>query len=187
MATVSHTSDQTSGTDRDPRYGFAGGARPHAYDPVTQPEYFEGVLSRRLVAFCVDVVMILGPIVGLAVFIFVFGVVTLSLGWMLFPLLGPAFVIWAIAYNALTLGSPASATLGMRLVDIEMRTWYGAPCYSLLGAVHAVLFWVSVSALTPLVLLVPLFNDRRRLLHDFLAGTVVVNSPQRAALRRRKV
>ncbi|MFH3478961.1 RDD family protein [Xanthobacter variabilis] len=170
---------------RDPYQGAADGVKPHAFDPVTQPEYFEGVLSRRLIAFCVDVVMILGPIVGLAIFIFVFGIVTLSLGWMLFPLLGPAFVIWAIAYNAITLGSPASATLGMRLMDIEMRTWYGAPCYSLLGAVHAVLFWVSLSALTPLILVVALFNDRRRLLHDFAAGTVVVNSAARASMLRR--
>lgn len=170
---------------RDPYRSAADGVKPHAYDPVTQPEYFEGVLSRRLIAFCVDVVMILGPIVGLAIFIFVFGIVTLSLGWMLFPLLGPAFIIWAIAYNAITLGSPASATLGMRLMDIEMRTWYGAPCYSLLGAVHAVLFWVSLSALTPLILVVALLNDRRRLLHDFVAGTVVVNSAARAGMLRR--
>ncbi|MFG1402363.1 RDD family protein [Xanthobacter sediminis] len=182
---MSNSSDAERDAYRDPYLGAAGGAKPHAYDPVTQPEYFEGVLSRRLIAFCVDVVMILGPIVGLAIFIFVFGIVTLSLGWMLFPLLGPAFVIWAIAYNAITLGSPASATLGMRLMDIEMRTWYGAPCYSLLGGVHAVLFWVSLSALTPLVLVVPLFNDRRRLLHDFVSGTVVVNTQARARMLRR--
>lgn len=173
----------TSPEDR----GFEGLApdRPHAYDPATQPEYFEGVLARRLLAFAIDAVIIIAPIVLLAIFIFVFGIVTLSLGWMLFPVLGPAFVIWAIWYNAMTLGSPASATLGMRAMDIEMRTWYGAPCYSLLGAVHAVLFWVSLSALTPFVLVVALFNDRRRLLHDFVAGTVVVNTPARADMLRR--
>ncbi|MFG1344298.1 RDD family protein [Xanthobacter autotrophicus DSM 431] len=176
-----------SDTSREPpRLGWSDEPRPHAFDPVTQPEYFEGVLSRRLLACLVDVLMIIGPIALAAVFIFVFGLLTLGLGWMLFFLLSPAFFVWAILYNALTLGSPASATLGMRLMELEMRTWYGAPCYSLLGAVHAVLFWVSISALTPFVLLVPLFNDRRRLLHDFLAGTVVVNAPQRAdALRRR--
>ena len=59
----------------------------------------------------------------------------------------------------------------MRMMDIEMRTWYGAPAYFVLGAVHAVIFWVAVSLLTPLVLLVALFNDRRRLLHDMLGGT----------------
>ncbi|OIQ74327.1 hypothetical protein GALL_440200 [mine drainage metagenome] len=41
---------------------------------------------------------------------------------------------------------------------------------------HAVLFWISISFLSPLVLLVGLFNSRRRLLHDFVLGTVVINS-----------
>ncbi len=61
-------------------------------------------------------------------------------------------VIWAIVYYGMTLGSPASATIGMRIMDIEMRTWYGAPAYFVLGAVHAVVFWITVSAITPLVL-----------------------------------
>ena len=46
----------------------------------------------------------------------------------------------------------------MRVMDLELRTWYGAPGYFVLGATHAVLFWVSVSFLSPLVLLVGLFN-----------------------------
>ncbi len=165
--------------------GAQSRARVDAYDPVSEPEYFEGVLSRRIVAFLVDATMIIGPIVLLTLFIFVFGLVTLSLGWMLFPLVSPAFVIWAICYNAMTLGSPASATLGMRLMDLEMRTTSGAPCYSLLGAAHVVLYWVSVSFLTPFVLVVALFNDRRRLLHDFVLGTMVVNTEARASLLRR--
>ena len=161
--------------------------RPHAFDPVTQPELFEGVLSRRIIAFLVDALMVIGPVVLFGVFVFVFGIVTLGLGWLLFWLIGPVFILWAIAYYGLTLGAPASATLGMRLMDIEVRTWYGAPCYSVLGAVHAVCFWVSVSIFTPFVLLVALFNDRRRLLHDFLVGTVVVNNAIRAdALRYRR-
>jgi uncharacterized RDD family membrane protein YckC len=44
---------------------------------------------------------------------------------------------------------------------------------------HAVLFWISVSMLTPLVLLTGLFNSRRRLLHDIILGTVVINSSVR--------
>lgn len=161
--------------------------RPHAFDPVTQPELFEGVLSRRIIAFLVDALMVIGPVVLFGVFVFVFGIVTLGLGWLLFWLIGPVFILWAIAYYGLTLGAPASATLGMRLMEIEVRTWYGAPCYGLLGAVRAVCFWVSVSVLTPVVLLVGLFNDRRRLLHDYLCGTVVINSLERAdALRRNR-
>jgi uncharacterized RDD family membrane protein YckC len=70
----------------------------------------------------------------------------------------------------------------MRVMDIEVRTWYGAPCYFVLGAMHAVLFWLSVSFLTPLVLLIGLFNGRRRLLHDIILGTVVIDSSVRAQL-----
>jgi uncharacterized RDD family membrane protein YckC len=65
-----------------------------------------------------------------------------------------------------------------------MRTWYGAPAYFVLGAVHAIVFWLSVSMLTPFILLVCFFNERRRLLHDILLGTVVINNPRRAALLR---
>jgi uncharacterized RDD family membrane protein YckC len=69
----------------------------------------------------------------------------------------------------------------MRMVDLEMRTWYGDPCYFLLGAVHAIVFWVSVSALSPFILIVGFFNERRRLLHDILLGTVVINRAARLA------
>ena len=93
-------------------------------------------------------------------------------------------VIWALAYYGLTLGSPASATIGMRAMEIEMRTWYGAPAYFVLGAVHAIVFWITVSILTPLVLVVGLLNERQRLLHDILVGTVVINNPARAQALR---
>ncbi|MGB7260002.1 MAG: RDD family protein [Pseudolabrys sp.] len=154
--------------------------KPHAYDAAANPELFEGVLARRVVAFFIDVVIIAIPIVFAWVFIFAFGLVTLGLGWALFWLIPPASVIWALGYFGMTLGGPRSASLGMRVMDLEMRTWYGAPAYFVLGAVHAVIFWLSVSTLTPFILLVCFFNQRRRLLHDILLGTVVINNAARA-------
>jgi uncharacterized RDD family membrane protein YckC len=158
--------------------------KPHAYDPAAQPELFDGVLPRRVVAFVIDVILIAIPLVLAAMFIFAFGIVTLGLGWALYWLMPPATVIWAIVYFGVTLGSPASATIGMRVMDLEMRTWYGAPAYFVLGAVHAVAFWISVSALSPFILLVCFFNERRRLLHDIVLGTVVINNGRRAATLR---
>ena len=157
-----------------------GGVPPHAFDPDLQPELFRGVLTRRVFAFLIDLVVLSVPVILGYIFIAVFGVITLGLGWALYWLLSPATVIWAIVYYGLTFGSPASATIGMRIMDLEMRTWYGAPCYFVLGAVHAVVFWVTVSFLTPFVLLVAFFNHRRRLLHDMLVGTIVINNPARA-------
>ena len=166
------------------RVGVSFEVKPHAYDPATMPELFEGVLARRVVAFCIDLALIAIPIVFAAMFIFVFGLITLGLGWALYWLMSPAAVIWALIYYGTTLGSPKSATIGMRVMDIEMRTWYGAPVYFLLGAVHAIVFWITVSALTPLILLVGLFNERRRLLHDMVVGTIVINNEVRAGALR---
>jgi len=166
------------------RMGVSIEVKPHAYDPVTNPELFEGVVVRRSIAFLIDIVIIAIPVLLAALFIFVFGLITLGLGWLLFKLLWPATVIWAVVYYGLTFGSAASATIGMRIMDLEMRTWYGAPAYFVLGAVHGVLYWVTMSFLTPLILLVAFFNHRRRLLHDILVGTVVINAPARAQAER---
>ena len=156
-----------------------GGVPPHAFDPWTQPELFRGVLPRRVFAFLIDLLVLSVPVILAVIFIAVFGLVTLGLGWALFWLVSPASVIWALIYYGASLGGPHSATVGMRVMDLQMRTWYGAPSYFVLGAMHAVLFWISISVLSPLVLLVGLFNGRRRLLHDIVLGTVVINSSVR--------
>lgn len=166
------------------RIGIPIDIKPHAYDPAASPELFEGVLARRVVAFIIDLIVIAIPLVVACMFIFVFGLITFGLGWALFWLLSPASVIWALVYYGMTLGGPASATIGMRAMEIEMRTWYGAPAYFVLGAVHAVVYWVSVSVLTPFILVVGFFNPRRRLLHDFLVGIVLINNAVRAASLR---
>ncbi|WJR81361.1 RDD family protein [Bradyrhizobium sp. NP1] len=158
----------------------SGNVPPHAFDPWLQPELFRGALTRRVVAFFIDLLVLSVPVILAVIFIAVFGVVTLGLGWALFWLVSPASVIWAVIYYGASLGGPHSATIGMRVMDLELRTWYGAPGYFVLGAMHAVLFWISISVLSPLVLLVGLFNARRRLLHDVVLGTVIINNSVRA-------
>ncbi|MBR0937696.1 RDD family protein [Bradyrhizobium jicamae] len=173
--------------DRGP-YGGAwrndGGVPPHAFDPWAQPELFRGVLTRRVFAFLIDLVVLSVPVILGVIFIALFGVVTLGLGWALFWLVSPASIIWAIVYYGCSIGGRHSATIGMRVMDLELRTWYGSPGYFVLGATRAVLFWVLVSFLSPLVLLVGLFNGRRRLLHDIILGTVVINSSVRTEVTR---
>jgi uncharacterized RDD family membrane protein YckC len=176
-------------TDSGPRFGqsrvgMALDIKPHAYDPAVEPELFEGVLTRRAAAFVIDLVIIAMPLIAASMFIFVFGLLTFGLGWALFWLLSPVSVVWALVYYGLTLGGLASATIGMRAMEIEMRTWYGAPAYFVLGAVHAIVYWITVSVLTPFVLLVGFLNARHRLLHDMLVGTVIINNPARAASLR---
>src|ERR1700732_2946698 len=110
-----------------------GGVPPHAFDPLAEPELFRGVLVRRVFAFLIDLIVLSIPVVVACVFIAVFGLVTLGLGWVLFWLVSPASVIWAMIYYGATLGGPHSATIGMRAMDLEVRTRHGAPCYFVLG------------------------------------------------------
>ncbi|MDU1695968.1 MAG: RDD family protein, partial [Bradyrhizobium sp.] len=66
------------------------GIRPHAYDPYQQPELFRGVLTRRMIAFLIDLLVLAVPVILAVIFIAVFGLVTLGLGWALFWLVSPA-------------------------------------------------------------------------------------------------
>jgi uncharacterized RDD family membrane protein YckC len=170
------------------RIGVSIELKPHAYDPAVNPELFDGVLARRLIAFVIDLVILAIPVVFVGMFAVAATIATLGLAAILFallsPLLWPLIVVWAICYYGFCFGSAASATIGMRVMELEMRTWYGAPAYFVLGAVHAVVYWLTVSLLTPFILLVGFFNDRRRLLHDMLVGTVVINNPARAQTLR---
>ena len=48
--------------ERPKRIGLSVDVKPHAYDPAAQPELFEGVLARRVVAFLIDVLVIAVPL-----------------------------------------------------------------------------------------------------------------------------
>ena len=163
--------------------GAAGSVRSrYAYDPDAYPDLFDGVLSKRVVAFVADAIIIVLLMIPAAFVVFILGIVTLGIGWFLY---GALFAIVALGYIALTLGGINSATVGMRWAGIELRTWNGGPCFPLLAVMHALIFWFSVGLLTPLVLLVGLFTRRRQLLHDLLLGTVVVNSAALVRLETR--
>ena len=51
------------------RIGVSLDIKPHAYDPAANPELFEGVLARRLVAFIIDLCIIVVPVMFATVFI----------------------------------------------------------------------------------------------------------------------
>jgi uncharacterized RDD family membrane protein YckC len=159
----------------------AGGGRDYGYvyDPITQPALFDGILSRRIVAFIVDAIIIALLMIPAVLVVAIAGFITFGIGWLLFP---PLFAIIALGYVGLTLGGVNSATVGMRMSGLEMRTWSGAPMFPLLAIMHALIFWVSIGLLTPLILLVGLFTSRKQLLHDLLVGVVMVNSAPLARL-----
>ncbi|MDJ0932277.1 RDD family protein [Breoghania sp.] len=149
-----------------------------APDPLEYMALYEGVRTKRIFAFLIDAIAIaiLTSVAG--VIVFFVDIFTLGLGWLVYAFLWQGV---AILYTAFTLGGPEAATPGMRAFGVEMRLHDGSRSSPLLAGVHVVLFWVSVTMITPLVLLVSLFSNKKRLLHDIILGSIIVNS---AALSR---
>jgi uncharacterized RDD family membrane protein YckC len=149
-------------------YNDAGMPEPDAF-----PEVYDGILMRRVLAYLVDLVCIGAIAAAIAL---LFGVLwLLSLG-LLGPLLWLLFCLVPLAYHTLLLAGPHSATLGMRLFDLELRSATGARPGLLQALAQTALFYLTVGATGSLILLVALFNRRRRTLHDWLSGTVMVRT-----------
>jgi uncharacterized RDD family membrane protein YckC len=142
-----------------------------SYDPVARPQLFEGVIGKRFAAFLIDAVIVSLLWLVAVVVVGVLGIVTLGIAWLLF---GAIFPIVGLAYNALTVGGPNSATIGQRLMGLEWRTWFGGKPLPLIAAFHALLFWFSFVIFFP-VLLWCLFDPQKRCLHDIFAGIVAMN------------
>ena len=134
---------------------------------------YEGVLSRRIMAFIIDYMLVALISVPVAILVFLLGIVTLGLAWFLFSILFPSV---ALIYVWNTLGGPSQATLGMRAMNIRLERIDGVPVDGLMAIVHTILFWAGNVFLTPLILLATLFLSRKRTVHDLLLGTVVIRS-----------
>jgi uncharacterized RDD family membrane protein YckC len=163
----------TSQNTLPPRAGQSFADQAHAYDPVKDSQLFQGVIRKRSVAFIVDAIIILALTVVAYVVVALLGIITLGLAWLLFGLVFPAV---GLGYNALTIGGPNSATIGQRMMGLEVRMWFGGKVTPLIAAFHALLFWFSLVLFCP-ILLWAFFDPRKRCLHDILAGVVVINRP----------
>jgi uncharacterized RDD family membrane protein YckC len=142
-------------------------------DPAAFPELYEGVLWRRVIAYLLDLLFIGIIMVGVWV---VFALLWLLSFGLLAPLLWFLSALVPLAYNTLLLSGARSATFGMRCFDLELRSVTGARPSFLQALIQTVLFYVTVGMTCSLILLVALFNRRRRTLHDFLAGAVMVRT-----------
>lgn len=143
-----------------------------AFDPLVEPRLYQGVLSRRVLAFCVDFFVVLTLTAVAGVVIGVLGVFTLGLAWLLY---GSVFPAVAIVYSGATLGGEKAATWGMRLTGLTCRLWHGAKPGFAIAAAHVVFLYVSITFLTPFILLIGLFTRRKQLLHDLVLGTLFVD------------
>ncbi len=138
--------------------------------PDLHGEFYHDVPVKRLIAFVADAVLI--------------GLVTV----MLIPFTAFTAVFYlpflalivSFFYRWLTIAS-GSATLGMRLVAIELRNHRGERLDASSAALHTLLYLVIFSTVVPLLISVVLMlaSPRRQGLHDMALGIAAIN---RAAL-----
>lgn len=140
-------------------------------DPETAPELFEGVLTRRVLAYVLDLILIATIAVAAAILAVIAGFLTFGIAWLAAPVI---IVLSIAAYYAITLGSRQRATIGMRLFDIVLTPVHGRPLESWQAFAHPLLFWLTWWFLTPFSVLLALFTPRRQMLHDLVLGTLVV-------------
>lgn len=139
----------------------------------SEPHVSAGVLPRRFFAVLLDF-FIIGVIFWVAaLFIGIFGIFTLGIGWLAFHVL-PAL---PFAYYTLLVGG-SGATPGQRVFGLMVRQEGSLARPSLAQAfVWSLLLSLSF-AFACIPFLVALLNPRHRATHDILSGLVILRAGQ---------
>jgi uncharacterized RDD family membrane protein YckC len=148
---------------------------------VRDEDFVAGVLTRRCFAWLIDLVLIGLILSVLWIVLFLFGLLTLGLGFGVMTAL-PAV---PFLYHFLSLMRRSSATPGQALVGLTVRRDFDlGPPTGLQALIFTVVFYLTL-ATSGLLLLVALFTVRHRTLHDLASDLVVVRRPTFEAWRRR--
>lgn len=146
-------------------------SRPYLPDPATAPELFDGLLTRRVIAYFIDLAVMGALVLALTVIGAILGVLTFGLAFASLVFVIPAAIV---LYYAATLGSPRRATVGMQMMDIVLTPTRGQPLDGWMAILHALVFWLTFWICWPVSLLFALFTPRRQMIHDFVVGTLMV-------------
>ncbi|MEL7464343.1 MAG: RDD family protein [Pseudomonadota bacterium] len=138
-------------------------------NPETDPQFYDGVPSRRLIAWAID-------FVGLWLLAALFVVLTLGLGLFL---LGLFVVAVDFAHRVISISS-GSATIGMRLMRIELRGRDGRRFHMGQAIGHTLLYYIAGMSVIAQVISVIMMSGSSlgRGLHDLPFGSTMINSPE---------
>lgn len=132
----------------------------------------EGVLTRRCIAWCLDMVLIGVLVSALWFALFTFGVVTLGLGMPLLGVLPVAPFLYHFGFLASWGATPGQSVCGLAVRnnnDLEAPSGGQALVFTLA-------YYLTFALSGGLLLICALFTIRRRALHDLLSGLVVIRS-----------
>lgn len=138
----------------------------HLPDPYSQPQFYDGVPLRRLIAWCIDSLLIL----ALSALVVVF---TFFVGAFIWPLL---YLVIGFAYRFVTIAN-GSATWGMRFAGVELRDALGARLDPGMALAHTAGYTISMAlpVLQVISVVMMLTGARKQGLTDAVLGTVALN------------
>ncbi|MCJ7873609.1 RDD family protein [Marinovum sp. 2_MG-2023] len=135
-------------------------------DPQYQPEFYADISPKRLMAWLIDVGMILGMTLLILPF-------TAFIGLFFLPFL---YASIGFVYRVLTIAG-SSGTLGMRVMSVELRTASGNRMDIGSAFLHTLGYYLSfgmaLAQLASVVLM--LTSERGQSLTDMVLGTVMLN------------
>lgn len=143
---------------------------PADFSSLWQDAMLAGVLSRRCLGWLTDLLLVAVLVGTLWSSLLLLGLLTFGLGWWLFGLVP----LLPFAYHCLFLTGSLSATPGQALFGLVVRRDDDLGPPSLAQAVISTLVFYLTLATSGLLLLVALFTQRKRTLHDLASGLVVV-------------
>lgn len=134
--------------------------------PQSHPEFYESVTTKRFFAWLIDSIIVLAILIITSPF-------TLFVSLFLFPFF---YAVIDFIYRTATI-SMGSATLGMRLMAIELRHETGHRVDFITSIFHTVGLYVSYAFVVVQLLSIGMMviRDDRKSLTDLVIGTVMVN------------
>lgn len=135
-------------------------------DPESYPQFYESIPTKRLLAWCIDMVLIV--LICLLILPF-----TAFVGVFFFPFL---VLVIGFIYRCGTLAS-SGATWGMRIMSMEIRDHEDRPLSGSTAILHTLGYSISIGMplLQIVSLVLMLTSERRQGLTDHLLGTVALN------------
>ena len=135
-------------------------------DPVTQAAFYQGVPAKRAVAWLIDTVLI----AALTLLVLPFT------GFLALFFLGGLYLVLGFLYRWISL-SRRSATPGMRICAIELRSQTGDRLDPAIAFAHTMGYSLSVAFVFPQLLSVALMvlTPRGQGLTDHIIGTVALH------------
>ena len=138
-------------------------------DPYHQAVFYDGVPSKRLFAWIIDVILI-------SIMAAITAFLTLGALFFIWPLL---YLASSFAYRTITIAG-GSATIGMRIMNLQLRGPSGARLTATEAMIHTLTYLACSAFALPQLISVVLIviSERHQGLHDMLIGSTAINRPR---------